>query len=127
MSKSLLEVFELKAPKRIPIWFLRQAGRYLPEYLSLRKNHSFLEVCQNPKLAAEVTLQPLRRYDLDASIVFADILLPCLCMGQELTFAKDHGPILRPSIDGPIPLNHLIKEPAEKLSYVGKTLSILAK
>ena len=77
-----------------PVWFLRQAGRYLPEYRSLRAHHEFLELCKDPKLAAEVTLQPLRRLDLDAAIIFSDILIPAVALGQKLSFAKDEGPRL---------------------------------
>ena len=78
----------------VPVWFLRQAGRYLPEYRAIRADLSFLELCQNPAKAAEVTLQPLKRFDLDCAIIFADILLPAMALGQRLDFAKDHGPVL---------------------------------
>ncbi len=82
-----------------PIWFMRQAGRYLPEYRALRaKAGSFLDLCYNPEMASEVTLQPVRRYDLDAAILFADILLIPDAMGQQLSFAEGEGPILDPVI-----------------------------
>ncbi len=82
-----------------PIWFMRQAGRYLPEYRELRaKAGSFLDLCYNPEMASEVTLQPIRRYDLDAAILFADILLIPDAMGQTLSFAEGEGPILDPVI-----------------------------
>lgn len=83
-----------KQASRKPVWFLRQAGRYLPEYMEIRKKVEFTELCETPKLAAEVTLQPLRRYDLDAAIIFSDILVICTAMGQSLSFGKGHGPIL---------------------------------
>lgn len=77
------------------MWFMRQAGRYLPEYRAVReKAGSFLDLCYNPELAAEVTLQPLRRYDLDAAILFADILVVPHAMGLSLRFAEGEGPIL---------------------------------
>jgi len=77
-----------------PVWFMRQAGRYLPEYRAVRERHSLLEICATPPLAAEVTLQPVRRLGVDAAILFADILLPLVPMGLDLTFAKGEGPVI---------------------------------
>ena len=71
-----------------PIWLMRQAGRYLPEYRELRAKHSMLEMVMTPELACEVTLQPLRRFPLDAVIIFADILTPLIGMGGGLRFQK---------------------------------------
>jgi uroporphyrinogen decarboxylase len=91
----LLDVLAGRAPERRPVWFMRQAGRYLPEYRAVReKAGSFLDLCYNPELAAEVTLQPLRRYDLDAAILFADILVVPHAMGLPLKFEEGEGPIL---------------------------------
>ena len=82
-----------------PIWLMRQAGRYLPEYRALRsKAGSFLDLCYNPDFAAEVTLQPIRRYDFDAAILFADILLVPHALGQNLSFAEGEGPRLAPVV-----------------------------
>lgn len=92
---ALLDVLLRRKAERRPMWFMRQAGRYLPEYRAVReKAGSFLDLCYNPELAAEVTLQPLRRYDLDAAILFADILVVPHAMGLALRFAEGEGPVL---------------------------------
>ncbi|MBI1845882.1 MAG: uroporphyrinogen decarboxylase [Candidatus Rokubacteria bacterium] len=89
----------LKAVRReptpcTPIWLMRQAGRYLPEYRAMRARHSFLELCRNPDAAAEVTLQPVERLGVDAAILFADILLLLEPLGVGLEFAKGEGPVI---------------------------------
>lgn len=88
----LLQAYRGETPSRRPIWFMRQAGRYLPEYQAVRGKHSMLDVIRTPALAAEVTLQPLRRFDFDASIIFSDILSPLIGMGIELDFVAGEGP-----------------------------------
>jgi uroporphyrinogen decarboxylase len=91
----LLDVIEGRMPERRPIWLMRQAGRYLPEYRATReKAGSFLKLCYNPALACEVTLQPLRRFDLDAAILFSDILVVPHAMGLKLDFHEGEGPRL---------------------------------
>jgi uroporphyrinogen decarboxylase len=79
---------------RTPVWFMRQAGRYMPEYRAIRARHSLLEICAHPELAAEVTLQPVHAFGVDAAILFADILLPLIPMGIQLEFAAGEGPVI---------------------------------
>jgi uroporphyrinogen decarboxylase len=91
----LLDVLNRREPERRPMWFMRQAGRYLPEYRAVReKAGSFVDLCYNPDLASEVTIQPLRRYDFDAAILFADILVVPHAMGLPLKFEEGEGPVL---------------------------------
>jgi uroporphyrinogen decarboxylase len=122
-KKTLVEAALGRPQSRIPIWFLRQAGRYLPEYMEIRRKLEFVELCENPELAAEVTLQPLRRYDVDAAIIFSDILIPCHAMGQKLTFDKGHGPQLSNPVRNAVDLARLKKPDAEKeLGFVGQAI-----
>lgn len=89
-----LDACRRKKTDATPVWFMRQAGRYMPEYRALRKKYSILELCEHPEAAAEVTLQPVRAFEVDAAILFADILLPVRPMGMSLTFVKGEGPCL---------------------------------
>jgi len=99
-DKSLLAVLDGSTTQRPPIWFMRQAGRYLPEYREVRaKAGGFVELCLNPEMAAEVTLQPVRRFDLDAAIIFSDILIVPHALGVDLWFEENEGPRLAPVND----------------------------
>lgn len=96
MSK-FLKLFKGEKQTTPPIWFMRQAGRYLPEYREIRKKHQrFLELCYTPDLAATITLQPLKRFSLDAAILFSDILVVPNALGQKVSFEKKSGPYLEP-------------------------------
>lgn len=97
MSQLLIQALQGKQTSRIPFWFMRQAGRFLPEYRAVRETtSSFLEFCYTPDKAAQVTLQPLERFDMDAAILFSDILVIPDALGQEVTFVKGEGPKLVP-------------------------------
>ena len=77
------------------IWFMRQAGRYLPEFRTIRsKNKDFIKLCLDSELSCEITLQPIKRFDLDSAIIFSDILMIPFALGQNVSFNKDHGPEL---------------------------------
>jgi uroporphyrinogen decarboxylase len=83
-----------RKPHRMPVWFMRQAGRSLPEYRALRAQHSMLQACFNPELVAEITLQPVRRHGVDAAILFSDIVVPLRASGIELDIVADVGPVI---------------------------------
>ena len=95
MRKKLLQVLSGAPATPPPFWFMRQAGRYMPEYRDLRaRAGSFLQLCMNPQYAAEVTLQPIRKFNMDAAILFADILLIPMALGVDLKFEHGEGPKL---------------------------------
>lgn len=127
-SKTLLKVLGGEKTDTPPIWLMRQAGRYLPEYRQTRAQAGdFLSLCYTPELAAEVTLQPIRRYGFDASILFADILLVPQAMGQKLWFAEGEGPRLDPLTDQAA-IEALGTEGLhDHLAPVYETVSILAR
>ncbi len=114
-----------ESPARRPIWIMRQAGRYLPEYLAVREKTSFIELCKTPELAAEVTLQPIRRFGFDASILFSDILVLLEPMGAAFKFAEN-GPQLDAPLRDKAQFDALrVCEPREHLGYVADTIRIL--
>ncbi len=121
----------LRACRRLPntytpVWFMRQAGRYLPEYRKIREKYSLLEICQQPELAAEVTLQPVRRLGVDAAILFADILLPVIPLGLGLEFAKGEGPVIQRPIHSIQQVQALPTVDAQtELGFVMRTIRIL--
>lgn len=114
---------------RTPVWIMRQAGRYLPEYRAIREQAGdFLTLCKNPDLATEVTLQPIRRFALDAAILFSDILVIPEAMGMNLTFTTGEGPLLEPVLRRSEDVHRLVDvNPEEKLDYVMKAITSIRK
>jgi uroporphyrinogen decarboxylase len=96
-----------------PIWLMRQAGRYMPEYRALREKHSLLELVKNPELAAEVTLQPVRAFDVDAAIIFADILPLLEGLGLPLEFKEGEGPVIARPVSDPTHIDRLTPVPPQ--------------
>jgi uroporphyrinogen decarboxylase len=110
-----------------PVWFMRQAGRYMAEYRALRQKHTLLELCKTPELATEVTLQPLR-LGMDAAILFADILLPLEPMGAPFEFAKGEGPVIHAPVRTRADIDRLrVFEPEEGLGYVLDAVRMIRK
>jgi uroporphyrinogen decarboxylase len=111
-----------------PVWMMRQAGRYLPEYREIRAKHTFLEMCKTPEVAAEVTVQPVRRYEIDAAIIFADILLPLEPMGIGLEFAKGEGPVIHNPVRTMADVQKLKPiDAAVQIDYLIKAIKIVLK
>ena len=125
-TKAILRVLNGEPVWPLPIWIMRQAGRYLPEYRETRKQAgSFLDLCYNPRLAEEVTLQPIRRFGFDASILFSDILVIPHALGQDVRFVENEGPKLDP-VTSQTDLSRLADElPLERLEPVFETLDRL--
>jgi len=113
--------------ERAPLWVMRQAGRYLPEYRAVREKVSFLELCKTPALAAEVTLQPIRRFGFDAAILFSDLLVPLEAMGLAVEFT-DKGPSLPEPVRTPADLARVSTfDPETRTGYVGETIRLVRK
>jgi len=118
----LLRTLRCEPVERTPIWLMRQAGRYLPEYQALREQHSFIELCRTPELAIEATLQPIRRFGLDAAIIFSDILLVLDAMGVGVHF-DDSGPVIEHPYRSRRDLRRLrVVEPEADLGFVAEAI-----
>jgi uroporphyrinogen decarboxylase len=112
--------------ERTPAWFMRQAGRSLPEYRELRKRHSLFDVCRRPELCAEVTLQPVRAHGVDAAVLFADIMLPVLGMGIDVELVESLGPVVSRPVESLADVKRLrVPEPEEAVPFVLETIRLV--
>lgn len=126
-NKRYIQAALSQAVDKTPVWMMRQAGRYLPEYREIRaKAGDFMALCTNPELACEVTLQPLRRYELDAAILFSDILTIPDAMGLGLYFKTGEGPAFEKPVKTAIDINNLfVPDVFDKLKYVTDAVSLI--
>jgi uroporphyrinogen decarboxylase len=111
---------------RTPVWFLRQAGRYMPEYMAVRKHHTLLDICRTPSIAAEVTITAAERLDVDAAIIFADLLLPLTPMGLDFEFVAGEGPQVHTPIRSLEHIQALRTDRVDELSYVARAIEKVA-
>src|ERR1700676_3956970 len=112
---------------RTPVWFMRQAGRYMSEYRALRKQYSLIEICKNPKLAAEVTISAAEALGVDAAIIFADLLLPLEVMGMPFHFSASEGPVIEKPIRTAEDITVLTTDGAPGLRYVSEAIAECVK
>ncbi|GGB13611.1 uroporphyrinogen decarboxylase [Puia dinghuensis] len=124
----LLRTLRGEKTERTPVWMMRQAGRYLPDYRILREKYSFFERCQTPELAAEITIQPVEQIGVDAAIIFSDILVVPQAMGMEVQMVESKGPLLPDPIKKAADLDRLIRpDVEERLGYVFDALRLTKK
>jgi uroporphyrinogen decarboxylase len=128
MNDRFLRACRREPVDRTPVWFMRQAGRYLPEYRALRQQHTLLTLCRTPELAVEVTLQPVRRLGVDAAILFSDLLLPLEPMGIPFEFQAGEGPVILKPVRSAADVGALRRfEPREALVPVLEAIRILRR
>ena len=108
-----------------PVWFMRQAGRYMAEYRAVRKRHSLLEICKKPEVASEVTITAAEALGVDAAIIFADLLLPFEVMGLKFHFASGEGPVIEAPLRSPGDIARLRRDGAGELSYVSEAIRLV--
>jgi len=128
MNDRFLRACRREPVDKTPVWFMRQAGRYMPEYRALREKHSLLELVRTPELAAEVTLQPIRALPLDAAILFSDLLVPLAPLGIPFDFQKGEGPVIEKPIRSAADVAALRRfEPRDELRAGLETIRLLRR
>jgi uroporphyrinogen decarboxylase len=124
MNDRFLKACRRESTDCVPVWFMRQAGRYMEDYRKIRAKHSILDVCKTPELAAQVTLQPIDRFPLDAAIIFADILLPLEPMGLRVTFEEGEGPVIHNPVRTRADVEALKLIDGDELRYVAEAITL---
>jgi len=128
MNDTFLKACRGEKTDYTPVWFMRQAGRYLPEYQAVRGKITFLELCKNPELCTEVTLQPIEIFGFDAAILFSDILIAMEAMGLTLEFHEGRGPVFPNPVRSQAAVDNLIiPDPEETMPFVMETIKLLRK
>jgi uroporphyrinogen decarboxylase len=112
---------------RTPVWFMRQAGRYMPEYRAIRKQYSLIEICKKPEIAAEVTITAAETLGVDATIIFADLLLPLEVMGLPFHFSSGEGPVIEKPVRDAKDIERLRTDQAADLGYVAEAVRLVCK
>jgi uroporphyrinogen decarboxylase len=126
-NSSFVRACKMQPADHTPVWFMRQAGRYTPEYRAVRKQHSLLEICKKPELAAEVTITAAEILQVDAAIIFADLLLPLEVMGLPFHFSAGEGPLIEKPVRTKEHIEKLRTDRASELAYVSEAVSLVAK
>jgi len=126
-NSSFVRACKSQPVDRTPVWFMRQAGRYMPEYRAVRKQHSLLEICKKPALAAEVTITAAEILGIDAAIIFADLLLPLEVMGLPFHFSAGEGPVIEKPVRSKEDIANLRTDRASELGYVSEAVALVAK
>ncbi|MBM3796098.1 MAG: uroporphyrinogen decarboxylase [Acidobacteria bacterium] len=127
MNSRFLDACRRRPTDVRPVWLMRQAGRYMREYREIRKHHSILQICKRPDLAGEVTLQPVEKLDVDAAIIFADLLLPIEPMGLKLQFIEGEGPVIDNPITNSSDVDSLSISNTDDLGYVGESIQLASR
>ncbi len=127
MNSRFLDACRRRPTDVRPVWFMRQAGRYMKEYREIRKHHPILEICKRPDLAAQITLQPVEALDVDAAIIFADLLLPVEPMGLKLQFVEGEGPVIENPVTTSADVDSLSISNTDDLGYVGESIQLAVR
>src|SRR5262249_44806041 len=128
MNTTFLDACNKKKTKYTPVWYMRQAGRYLPEYKKLKANQNILDIVRIPELAAQICMQPVDILNVDAAVLYADIMIPLLGIGVDLEIIESIGPVINSPLTGLKDIKKLRDlEPEQDIPYLFKTIAILRK